>query len=384
MSDRAAEADRAQHAELRLPLVGEHEEDVDEQQDPGEHRERAERRVELRQRLARCDRRGRARAASRRRRSCWQRRQPAPRARASTASVSFGAGLDAAAVRDERRATCGGAPSTGRAASKSAAIVPGATNTLFDVVCVAAPEAGDAELAAARASTSQPLVESVRERRRSRRRRRPRSVRARSAPIAASPGRGRRRRRSRSRAGSPPNSRAAAKSVSSSCDLVRRPARVPSSSPTPRSCGVSGSTPSTSGSVKPAKRSSRTGAVVEAVRGDDLVDRSELLVRARADRRVERVADDERARHDRGAEQATRGSTSTVSRGRRTALRSASRRSTGLPNEHEQERQRENERRRASTSAAARTSSTGSSLTMRPSRMRIERDSRCRRRPRRA
>ena len=50
---RATEADRAQHAELGLPFVAQHEEDVHEQQDPGENREAAERGIELRERLAR-------------------------------------------------------------------------------------------------------------------------------------------------------------------------------------------------------------------------------------------------------------------------------------------------------------------------------------------
>ena len=45
--------DRAQHAELRLPFVGEHEEDVDEQQDAGEYGKHSERRVQPRERFAR-------------------------------------------------------------------------------------------------------------------------------------------------------------------------------------------------------------------------------------------------------------------------------------------------------------------------------------------
>ena len=45
----ALQADRAQHAELALPLVGEHHEDVDEQQDAGDHAERADAAEELRE-----------------------------------------------------------------------------------------------------------------------------------------------------------------------------------------------------------------------------------------------------------------------------------------------------------------------------------------------
>ena len=46
---RPPKPDGAQHAELGLPFVGEHEEDVDEQEDAREHAERAERRVDLRE-----------------------------------------------------------------------------------------------------------------------------------------------------------------------------------------------------------------------------------------------------------------------------------------------------------------------------------------------
>ncbi len=77
----------------------------------------------------------------------------------------------------------------------------------------------------------------------------------------------------------------------------------------------------------------------EAVRGNDLVDRSQLFVRHAADRRVEGVTDHERAGHDRGSEQRTEDH----ERGLTGPAHGIAQRETaqhGLTREHEQERQR--------------------------------------------
>ena len=247
-----AQADGAQHAELRLPFVGEHEEDVDEQQDSGEHRERAERRVEPRQRLPAAFgaiEHGLLAIVRRSRR----RRRAAPRARSSTARGALRAGFDATGVRHEHdrlRRRRGRRPCSGRRHPGDRARARRRCCSTRSRHPTSSPRrpawAGPARRCRRNGDAVRERVDRVA------------GLQLQRAREIASDDRLARRpawaRRCRSRAASPPNARAAAKSVSSSCAFgAARTGAVRRARPT-RVVVVSASVPSTFGSCRPASR----------------------------------------------------------------------------------------------------------------------------------
>ena len=122
---------RPQHAELGAPFVGQHHEDVDEEEHAGGDREHPDGEVELRQRVTRLvgaveqvlldglrpsREPGRARGRSRRPRPRCAPRRPRRRPRSRRATIACG----------------GSVVDPVGAGGRAPAIVPGATNTLYD------------------------------------------------------------------------------------------------------------------------------------------------------------------------------------------------------------------------------------------------------------
>ena len=145
---RPAHAHGAEHAELRTPLVGEHHEDVDEQEDPGRDREHPDGEVELRQRFAGGVREVEEVTLDR----------PRPRRRSPTRwrSIAAAAAVDRAApdstppVFEKASSDCGGSLSALPPLAASAARRPGRDEHVVRLLAtVDRPEPGDADGAAA-------------------------------------------------------------------------------------------------------------------------------------------------------------------------------------------------------------------------------------------
>ena len=321
-----AEPDRAQHPELRLPLVGEHEEDVDEEQDPRQHRERAERRVQPRQRVPAA-----RRPIEHRLLAVVDARGDAHEMRGEHAVDrvgSLGTGFDPARVGHEDDRLRRARPQPLCARRRCPAIVPGPNEDVVRRRFLARPEARDAPLREdacdlerhGRCRTRRPgwcrrpsRATCAPGRRRSRHRRRPAS------------GRRSRLRPRRHRTARPP------RTPSPGVGPWARPAPAWSSTRPTRWAAVIARTPSTFGSRRPASFDWRTGAAASpfAETISSIGPSCSYAIRRIEELNVSPTTNEPVMIAVPSSDPRM---TSAVSRGRRTALRSASRRRIGLRN----------------------------------------------------
>ena len=330
--ERPAHPHRPEHAELGAAFVGEHDEHVDEQEDAGRDREHADGEVELRQRIAGLvgtieqvlldrprPRRERPRAGGRSRRP----RMIVPRAPSSTPPT-----LENASDRLRR---LGG--DTRRRGAASPAMVPGATNTLYDCWRASIVQKPGDPRPRQDPVDGQRHVSTAGERRGSASRRVDAELVGEVVVTAAVPAAGVRPEMPVA-VGSPPNRRALAKSTSSSCARGCVPPPPPGRTTAAPASTSSSSTPSTGGAERPCKRPVTVGAVRERART-----RSRRSVRAgrRRAARIDRLMVSPTISEpgdDRGAEQRAADHEQRLDRPAERMLRVARRRSSGQPRQH--------------------------------------------------